>query len=67
MAASEAGGGLRMKFPSPVNTAPVILPPTGATKHTVPERKWKVPASRFNSKLLTLTASPPRPRLRSDW
>src|SRR3954465_2472382 len=52
--------GTRTKFPSPVKTAPVTLPLTGATKHRLPERRWKVAASRFNSKFVTLTLSPLR-------
>src|SRR5438132_1504867 len=57
----------RTILPSPTNTAPVTLPFTGCTKQTVPERKWKVAASRFSVRLLTDTASPPRAILRSCW
>src|SRR5215813_638266 len=55
------------EVPSPMKTAPVTLPCAGVRKHTVPVRRWRVAMSRFKSILLTLTASPLKPAVRSCW
>ena len=46
-------GGIEHEIALTDEYGPVTLPFTGATKQTVPERRWNVPASRFSSKLLT--------------
>src|SRR5262249_28581027 len=60
-------GGASVKLPSPSNTAPVTFPPTGERKHTFPERRVNVPASRLKTRLLTVMASVPTATVRSCW